>query len=245
MTPDKLEILMVGFPKLKQLTLINMGMSHPMDWIDLYDRLLFRLEILSLGGEWCKHRILALDAAGVKAYLSSNSASSVPSRVRDLTISGMDGDLEASMQGQLWLIQHCTSLVRFRWTTRTAANFHGPMHRLAEAFRSGQRWKQLESLVFRGNFFLEDLVVLMEGIVRLTELDLSHSNFDFACWDVLRRKTPHHLQSLRILHLWICHSVTGSVVQDMLTSLPNLEDFKGTSLNDTDILSDDRPSVMA
>jgi len=243
-----------SFPKIQQLKVpAHWTSGHA--WIECFEHLWSRVQALTITGDWI-HRDRFDEHSEVDMPTDEETAQITrtlegrPVSIRDLDIDGYDRDIEA----QLWVLTHCPSLVRLRWSvTQRFRRRHPPepiqaLHYLAEAVRSrGWSCEKLEDLELpKTEIHAEDLNLLLNGIDRLTRLSLCMTNFNQTSWETLQRY-PRHLTSLREVRLDLLgfsdSQLPGSCIHSMLCSLPNLEVFVAGSMTDLDILSDDRPWV--
>lgn len=251
--------------RLQKLTLVELRPIGPSHWITVYEELWSRLTTLSINaGFWTENPKDEIhdddddsdngdkdDSDGGDqipplwddAALSQLFKTPVPlAKIQDLYLFGQDMDSTMAMQLQLWLIRHSPDLIRLHWDALTMAIDHNPMHLFAQEIRtSGGGWEQLESISFSGSFLVQDFKTLIDRLPRLSALSLRASNFGLAAW--LTLKGTGLAQRLRSLKVDSCDDLTGSVIQDMLCSLPSLEVFEGDEIADTDILENDRPWI--
>ncbi|KAG0049267.1 hypothetical protein BGZ83_005908 [Gryganskiella cystojenkinii] len=170
--------------------------------------------------------------------------------LQDLSLcNSHEGDVETMIRLQCLLIQNSPELTRLRWETDW--NWHDPdmmpMAMLATAINSGTcRPRKLKHLLLANAPFCDpDFKVVLEAMTTtgLTTLYLNRTGFGSGSWSVLKNiKTPHHLTTLQALHVGE-PGVTGEMVQEILTSMPNLEVFESGMLQGSDLLADTRPWV--
>ncbi|KAG0045516.1 hypothetical protein BGZ83_009292 [Gryganskiella cystojenkinii] len=98
--------------------------------------------------------------------------------------------------------------------------------------------RHLESLTVPNRYFDSlDFKIVIEFMLHLRELDLRGTNFDESSWITLKA-TDRYQYQLRVLNIHNCSQVTGAVIQDMLSSMPNLEVLEADYITDSDILQD-------
>ncbi|KAG0047388.1 hypothetical protein BGZ83_007554 [Gryganskiella cystojenkinii] len=223
-------------------------MSNPQQWLDLYDRIWSRLEDLDLEGSWHDpdyygHGEAVLPFEPTASQLSERVG---PAQIKYLRFHGSETEHQI-VQAQLWVIKQCRDLVRLdwghSWHGRTGRPEKSCLHWMAKEIRTGGHgWQKLESLSLwsRDIYEAEDFGVMAESMPRLKELYLSTDlGFSIEHWKAL---APMYSRLVR-LHIWSIHDVGGAVVQDILCTLENLEDFSAKQIMDNDILDDGRPWV--
>ncbi|KAG0045379.1 hypothetical protein BGZ83_009413 [Gryganskiella cystojenkinii] len=173
--------------------------------------------------------------------------------MQDLTIEESE-PIETERHAHLWMIENCLHLVRLRWSISNKITGgededeqeiqSAPMALLSSSIVTKKICRQLETICLPGmEFDLEDFEILVAILTRLTELDLSDTNFGDSEWQSLR-KHPRHLGTLRVVVLEGCLDLLSSgFLQDMLCSLPALDVFKADTIVDTDTLNDCRTWV--
>ncbi|KAG0037457.1 hypothetical protein BGZ83_003451 [Gryganskiella cystojenkinii] len=85
-----------------------------------------------------------------------------------------------------------------------------------------------------------DLRPLLNNLTSLEEINVTRTTFDIDSWDFMRFSRPRYLTALNVLFLQHCQHVTGTMVQDMLCSMPNLEFFQANYIAASDMARDGR-----
>ena len=229
-------------PRLKSLS-FHMSSVSSSEWMSVYKRLWCRLESLHFRGCWSPSSSEEPESIEqLVAALSSASGSVPTAKIQTLLIDPLYDENPTTVARLLWLLQQCPELRHLQWSTGEESDVEQePMRLLAQEMQSGHCWDKLGILVLPQSFYLNDFIVVMEGIVRLKELDLRGTGFNLSTWLALKEKAPRHLSTLTHLCLLECRQVDGPVVHDILCSCPNLEGFEAHNLRDMDM--DDRPWV--
>ncbi|KAG0052634.1 hypothetical protein BGZ83_002350 [Gryganskiella cystojenkinii] len=182
--------------------------------------------------------------------LSSQELSDILEQVKETSVQELSMTVTTFqwylVQAQWLLIVKSPHLARLHWMVNCNCTTEHPVVKLlADAARSytmiGQRLFDLS--LPRSTFRNQDFADLVRVLPVLTKLNLNRTNFDVETWKILKQETPELLTMLRSLKIRRCNDTSGAVVQDILCSMPNLEEFWGDYLSDSEILEDDRPWV--
>ncbi|KAG0046294.1 hypothetical protein BGZ83_008520 [Gryganskiella cystojenkinii] len=234
---------------LKELEVRDLHLQQPLEWMSFYEDLWSRLEVLTLTGSWwVLHDDLDKDHALLDPEKMEMLSQRVgPATLRDLTLETYSAD-RTLYKVQAWIIQQCVGLTRLRWSFH---DFNGPTGPLSIFFdlikEAGEKilLPDLHDIAFAGtNLDSRHFTTFIQNRPRVSELDLSRTYFCHECWKSLQA-TPRHLESLTVLMLDDCPRLSGSVLHEMLCSLPNLDIFCADQITDEDIEADkdNRPWV--
>ncbi|KAG0045517.1 hypothetical protein BGZ83_009293 [Gryganskiella cystojenkinii] len=254
-----LEMIVHNCKNLRSLELSRMKYVHntPERWVELFEPMWSRLQTLSIGGEWFHKQSISSELLDRLSRRGSRDNS-----VRDLSLhvqGKCDWDL---VEFQLAYILKCPELSRLKWAVnvRDEIDTKSAMALLVEADAStsairattegrceGVRSKkvtssllgQLESLslpymdfpnpVFKALLKSLALTTVLQG------LDLSGTSFNQESWQLFK-DTPRLLTSLRDLNLQNCKGVSGTIVHDIMCSMPSLETLLADYISDRDML---------
>ena len=261
-TTDELFEVVAGCQNLEELQLHNIRLTRSNQWRIFCGTLWPRLKKIDIEGPWLirkeNEKELVPSSSNITPDITpeteerpGQAAEAVEamatSRIQDLVINNSGALSFEILQNHLQLIQQCPDLTRLVWFANKWGSRTGPMHLLADAIRSGYCWKRLESLkTHLQQFLAEDFLTVMEGINRLTELDIRGSDINPETWARMRVLAPHHWNTIRVLNRKGCYMLMwkGSIVQDIMCSMPSLIVFDcGVPFSEHDIEKDDRPWV--
>ncbi|KAG0052684.1 hypothetical protein BGZ83_002293, partial [Gryganskiella cystojenkinii] len=212
---------------------------------------------------WSKLRVLHLEAyfhefqddKGVESTLRSTLVGCERTRIQELRIGLCSG---LTLSEKIEMLRHSPELTTLDWTIPSKP-LAGPTalkllstHLRGDQCGSGSGKQEpfcpnLVSLTMNGSAYDEqDLIEFLETRtnVGLTALSLQGGKFSPRAWaTILQGFSPQHLAGIRKLNLRVSKQVNGTMIQDMLCSLPGLDDFAATTLTDADLIQDPRPWV--
>ncbi|KAG0046167.1 hypothetical protein BGZ83_008641 [Gryganskiella cystojenkinii] len=238
-----------GCKDLKRLTLKSLCPASLQEWMDHYS-VWSRMVFISWN---CFFTSASNDIA-----IEMKEMSALLDRAKETTIQELVLHSEqctwSILQAHVVLILKSPDLKHLRWTAYNSTRRDQVVALLIQAIRTqdgehpcGHRQfgQKLESLALVDvEFTTYDFRDLFETLTAaLTHLDLTWTNFSADSWMVLKQNLPRYLISIRDLNIQGCKDVLGSIVQDILCSMPNLEKLVADYVADIDIERDNRPWV--
>ncbi|GJJ77362.1 hypothetical protein EMPS_09721 [Entomortierella parvispora] len=189
------------------------GMSNATHFLEAYERLWSRLEVVSFRGS--VHRMSQVPSSEIMEQCAIRMG---PSRIQRLTF---DDDRNMTLYG--WMVQQSPQLIHLQCCSSMPDTF-SPMRWLAFEIeqtimdRSGLQSLALPYQTFRPEVFR----YFLSTVPRIKKLDLSSTNFSRPSWMTMRL-FPRHLHAITELTLDSCRLLQGAEVVEMLTMMPNLE----------------------
>ncbi|KAG0049975.1 hypothetical protein BGZ83_005213 [Gryganskiella cystojenkinii] len=255
---EKIFDVLCACPKLERVSLSYLrGVEGPCLWMKRYESLWSRLHSLDLSYvlpseyEEGEEEPSIEDKTDIPALLARLADSRLETRIQDLRVIQDKYDRNLH-ELHAMLIKKSPRLLRLQWMCGLMDWFEhersrcSPVQLLADSVLAKKSCQSLELLSLSAmSFENEDLRRLLSGLQEtpLTSLDLSGTTFDTGAWAILRDNLTSYLTKLTTLNLKRCEEVSGTVAQDVLCSMPNLEHFEADFIIDSDIEQDDRPWV--
>jgi len=146
---------------------------------------------------------------------------------------------------QYQMLLDCSQELRsFAWEClgfSAMAMFHPPLVRHMKA----GHWRNLESLSLRMNNLEEEILAEIIGTIGpLKDLVMDETHFGWSCTRMLLDAGDgKHRSKLESLSLLSCSNLQGSMVQEMLCSLPRLQRIRARELTLQSVEEDPRPWV--
>ncbi|KAF9425489.1 hypothetical protein BGZ76_003210 [Entomortierella beljakovae] len=132
---------------------------------------------------------------------------------------------------QLDFIRRCPELKELGWLVYNIGKTRDAQRLFAEDLGKNL-WPNLEMLSFGHYSSDEILAPIIEGMTKVTVLDLSRCSLDTLSFQLLRCR----FSTLVNLTLCECHSVTSAMLNEVLCSCPNLKALKGNAVLAMDVV---------
>ncbi|KAG0053109.1 hypothetical protein BGZ83_001652 [Gryganskiella cystojenkinii] len=251
---DIIEAL-VNCPRLERLDVAHLlQFEDHQQFIHEFERLWSRLRTVNLE---TLAPILSINLTPTPVITQHWPRSTGPNRIQDLTMNQYD---ENTLEIQVWILKQCPGLIRLNWYNDDDRFSEPtvPMAKLAELMQDGHSFPDLKDLTLNERHFKDDdfeslLKAWLDHDPRCpagttprsrtgVKLALECTNFSMGSWRVLR-SVESRLLALKALNLSMCDQISGSAIQEMLCSLPNLEQFQAKTIQDTHIWKNDQPWV--
>lgn len=235
------------FPRLERLKLGHWPMGSLQGWIDQYESLWSRLQILIVHELWTNLPYGPFPRSQEEAALTWLRDCATQSNLHTLEMCTPGAGDSLRTQLQLLLILKSPQLTRLVWENCRALDpVERPMALLAAAIRSGQfskgQQEQLVSLSLgASDFQLLDFECLLTSLSRLKELDLHKSSFDRLSWRAMWDQGPLFRRTLTVLNLGKCLQMDGALVHEILCEMPSLEMFEAGHVMEANLRQDPRP----
>ncbi|KAG0198865.1 hypothetical protein BGX28_007735 [Mortierella sp. GBA30] len=183
----------------------------------------------------------SLVMAGNSNLPISSMSETIP-KVQNLTLLGSPA---LTVQDELGWIAHFPHLKRLQWHAYADAGLDNtiPMEEFA-AYAAIGTWPELEVLILAPYQPLSaerGLANSIRNLKRLISLRLAKMAFGPLSLEALRI----HFGSLRVFNIQNCTLMTGDMVQTILASCPQLEEFQAHQISSKDIYDDGRPWVCS
>lgn len=138
-------------------------------------------------------------------------------------------------EDQMMLFERCRNLRKLHMLSEQSGVL---LDEFAKRLEHGW-WPHLEDVYLGGvGTSYEQLASVICNLPPLKQFGLESINFDFLCFDQLRRR---HFPCLRSLDLTSCCKVTSRMALDVLLQCHQLEDFRAPRISVTDLKSTPQP----
>ncbi|GJJ76099.1 hypothetical protein EMPS_08458 [Entomortierella parvispora] len=234
------------FSRLERLKLGHWPMGPLRNWVDHYESLWSRLQILVVHELWMNlvYEPFPLDEEEKALAWLRDCATQSNLHALEICNPGAGDSLRTKLQ--LLLILKSPHLTRLVWENcRTLDPEERPMALLASAIRAGRfsrgQQERLVSLSLgASDFRLLDFECLLRSLTGLKELDLHKSSFDRSSWKAMWERGPQFRRMLTVLNLGKCLQMDGALVHEILCEMPSLEIFEAGHVMEDNLLQDPR-----
>ncbi|GJJ74777.1 hypothetical protein EMPS_07135 [Entomortierella parvispora] len=218
--------------QLEKLKLEHQYLRRMEDWMELYESLWSRLESLSFTGTFqfeSTSEDIATDAMAMTTFL--NKGETIIKEL-DLRLGGWSEQVVRSIH--ILLLMKSPKLIRLQLTY-----FDDPISTLLKIAQMAPFGQHLKELRLHGaDMGNKDMQELLQRLPELERFEATNSFMSIELLRSLRTDTPQFLTTFKVLKLVAITEGSGELAQNIMTSMPCLEELVLDHITDVDIKSD-------